>query len=309
MFFEGSEKKIEIILSPDYTLRERPVSFWEKLVKKARARILDHFSNDQMQAFLLSESSLFVWNDRITLITCGQTTLESAAMYLLKKINIKDIRAFFFQRKNELFPLDQKTNFEYDVHKLRKKILGPAYRFGPLDTHHFFLFHLDQYHVPSSTDHTIEILMYGLQGPIYELFSKGASIEKVREQLNLQRCFPSFTIQDHIFKPRGYSLNALRGSEYYTIHVTPQEIGFYVSFETNMVEDFSSILNKIKILFQPSRFDVITFIPTNSSLQSIDSLDGFFKNYVYKKSLSCGFNVDFTSFQIIQGAPKLPYLF
>ncbi len=309
MFFEGSEKKVEIIVSPHCKLREYPFSFWEKLIKKAQARILHHFSNDQVQTFLLSESSLFVWNDRLALITCGQTTLKSAALYLLKKINIKNIQALFFQRKNELFPLNQKTNFEHDVQKLRKKIAGPAYRFGPLDAHHFFLFHLDKHYSPASTDNTIEILMYDLQGSVFELFSKGASAKTIQEQLNLKECFPSFTIQDHVFKPKGYSLNALRGEEYYTIHVTPQEVGFYVSFETNMKESFSSVLNKIVLLFRPSRLDVITFAPTHTALKSVTSMEGFLRNYTYKKSLSCGFDVDFTTFQTVKEQPQLPYLF
>ena len=310
MFFEGSEKKIEVIVPSHKKLRDYPFSFWEKLIKKSKARILNHFSNSQMQAFLLSESSLFVWDSRVTLITCGQTTLKDATLYLLKKLGIKDIQALFFQRKNELFPLNQKTNFDYDVQRLRKKISGSAYRFGPIDSHHFFLFHLNKEYSPHPSDKTIELLMYSFQDPIRRLFSEeGVAIEKIREVLHLKECFPSFTIQDHLFKPQGYSLNALRGDEYYTIHVTPQKVGFYVSFETNMKEDFSSIVNKVILLFRPARFDVITFVPTHSDAKLVESVDGFVRNYFYKKSLSCGFDVDFTTFQVVQDVAKLPYSF
>ena len=307
MFFEGSEKKVEIILPSHYKLREYPLSFWKKLVKKSKATIINSFSNDQAQAFLLSESSLFVWDNRITLITCGQTTLKDATLYLTKKF--KDIQALFFQRKNELFPMNQRTNFEYDVQKLRKKMKGSAHRFGPLDAHHFFLFHLDKEYSAEVQDCTIEILMYDLQGSVFELFTRDASSKEVQEHLKLKECFPSFTLQDYSFKPRGYSLNALRGKEYYTIHVTPQEVGFYVSFETNMKESFSSILNKIILMFRPSRFDVITFTPSHVKSDSIQSVDSFLKNHSYKKLLSCGFDVEFSSFQSVKKESQLPYSF
>ena len=307
MFFEGSEKKVEIILPSHYKLMEYPLSFWEKLIKKSKAKILNHFSNDQAQAFLLSESSLFVWNNRVTLITCGQTTLKDATLFLLKKF--KDTQALFFQRKNELFPMNQRTNFEHDVQQLRKKIKGTAYRFGPLDTHHSFLFHLDKKYSPESQDCTIEILMYDLQGSVFNLFSKQTSSKEVQNQLKFNDCFPSFTIQDHAFQPKGYSLNALKGEEYYTIHVTPQEVGFYVSFETNMKESFSSILNKIILLFRPSRFDVITFTPSHIKTDSIQSVDPFLKNYSYKQLINCGFDVEFSSFQIVKEESQPPYSF
>ena len=41
----------------------------------------------------------------------------------------------------------------------------------------------------------------------------------------LDAIFPGFQINDYLFQPCGYSLNAIRGSENYTIHVTPEEVG------------------------------------------------------------------------------------
>ncbi|MCB0357905.1 MAG: hypothetical protein KDD40_12900, partial [Bdellovibrionales bacterium] len=73
MFFEGSEKKLEIELSISAgDLREKPFSFWEALVNKAQAKIISKIESSECRAFLLSESSLFVWSNRLTLITCGR---------------------------------------------------------------------------------------------------------------------------------------------------------------------------------------------------------------------------------------------
>ena len=63
MFFEGSEKKIEVVFQDSLeSLRQQPTSTWETLVEKSGAKILSKISNDKMDAYLLSESSLFVYD-------------------------------------------------------------------------------------------------------------------------------------------------------------------------------------------------------------------------------------------------------
>ncbi|MBW2225356.1 MAG: hypothetical protein JRF54_14320, partial [Deltaproteobacteria bacterium] len=60
-----------------------------------------------------------------------------------------------------------------------------------------------------------------------------------------------------------YSLNAVKGEEYYAFHITPQEKGSYVSFETNY--DFrghlGSLVGSIVEFFRPRAVDVVTFLP------------------------------------------------
>ena len=305
MSFEGSEKKFEIILnSQSKSLRE--CSFYPALLKKAETQIVNQFSNSYCDAFILSESSLFVWDHRLTLITCGKTTLSSAVLYLARHIDRENIQALFFQRKNELFPLGQKTSFEYDVTQLRKKFKGKALRFGPLDAHHFFLFHLEQSYLPHPQDHTVEILMYDIQGDLKSLFKSPEPAEKIRAVLGLESSFPGFTLQDHVFHPQGYSLNALRGGEYYTIHVTPQEPGCYVSFETNMPHP-SEVLHKVIRIFRPLRFDVIAFFPFAYEGSLPFEWDGFTKNVFNKKRLDCGFDVYFLAFSNIKSQAVSPY--
>jgi len=305
MSFEGSEKKFEIILHPQSeSLRKR--SFYTNLLKKAKAQVVDQFSNSHCDAYILSESSLFVWDHRLTLITCGKTTLSSAVLYLAKCLDPEAIQALFFQRKNELFPLNQKTSFEYDVAQLRKKFKGKALRFGHLDEHHFFLFHLDRSYLPHPKDHTMEILMYDVQGELNSLFKSPATAEQIRSALNLESSFPGFTLQDHAFQPQGYSLNALRGSEYYTIHVTPQEPGYYASFETNM-ENPSEVLNKIICLFRPLRLDVIAFFPFSCEEHLQYELDGFNRNVFSKARLDCGFDIHFLAFGSKTSQASPPY--
>ena len=88
MFFEGSEKKLEIVVSKDSPdLRSYGREMWEKVVERSRATILSSISNEYIDAYLLSESSLFVSKDRVLMITCGTTTLVHAASAILEFVN------------------------------------------------------------------------------------------------------------------------------------------------------------------------------------------------------------------------------
>lgn len=301
MKFEGSEKKLEMITHPQsQSFRGYPFSFFKSLLKKSNTKIIDQFSNSYCTSYILSESSLFVWDHRLILITCGKTTLADSVLYLINHTNKKDIQALFFQRKNEFFPLDQKSNFFNDIRRFKKKINGQALQFGNLDEHHFFLFYLDQEFFPSKEDQTVEILMYGLKGNLAQIFNTPSSIDQIRKALNLNQCFLGFTIQDYKFHPNGYSVNALNGKKYFTIHVTPQKLGFYVSFETNINDHPKFIIQKILLLFKPRSFDVIIFTPVSQSFTFNEDIFDYFRTAFYKKRLQCGFDIEFLSFNTIQ---------
>ena len=54
---------------------------WNELLVSAACTILDRRSNDFFDAYLLSESSLFVYPVKIILKTCGTTTLLRLLFY------------------------------------------------------------------------------------------------------------------------------------------------------------------------------------------------------------------------------------
>ena len=56
-------------------LREVTRNEWSNLLVSAACEILDVRSNEYFDAYLLSESSLFVYPVKIILKTCGTTTL------------------------------------------------------------------------------------------------------------------------------------------------------------------------------------------------------------------------------------------
>jgi len=77
--FEGPEKKLEVFFSSSPTVAAGLRSFdepvWSELLTAARCTILHRQSSAAFDAYLLSESSMFVYPSRVILKTCGTTTL------------------------------------------------------------------------------------------------------------------------------------------------------------------------------------------------------------------------------------------
>lgn len=296
MIFEGTEKKFELLIKPGtYSFRDLPRIFWDRVVAAAKAEILSQIENDHCQAYLLSESSLFVYDDRVVMITCGKTQLVKSVELIMSELPSLEIESFIFERKNENFPSLQPTSFSDDVERLQSLFAGRAVYFGALDGHHLSVFHLDQPFAVSAEDITTEILMYDLAPAVRELFATNDAdaIRKLAHSL----LSPEAIIDEFFFEPMGYSMNALWGDTYYTIHVTPNDEGSYASFETNYTFDptsFETILSKVSRAFLPSRLDVVSFqVSARERLQ----LDHFVLSGKEQRDLSCGYQVEFAHFQ------------
>lgn len=311
MLFEGSEKKVEVAVSDSLgSLRERPREFWDSIVKASEAQVLSVISSSACDAYLLSESSLFVWDDYFTMITCGQTRLLNAIVEFSDQVGIENVDSLIFERKNEYFPRHQKSDFFEDYEQLKSSFGGKAFRFGHAGDHHLFLYHLDKAYKPRPDDNTVEILMYDLQGKAKEVFGKeNLTAEQIREQTGVDKLLDGFQIDDFAFEPRGYSLNALKDDLYFTIHVTPEETGSYVSFESNIEwkGQLESLIQKVVATFEPSSFDVILFSPEKIEADYQD--DRFVLNTKVMESLSCGYSVNFLNYYkkstSLQGAVQL----
>lgn len=297
MWFEGAEKKFEIV-SKGAKLRGRDPAFWQKTVELAGAKILSKIENEQTSAFLLSESSLFVWDDRMTMITCGRTSLVKAATFLIEELGPENVDLVTYERKNEYYPHQQETDFHKDVQILQERFKGKSFRFGSPDEHHLFLFHGEKPFLAEDSDNTLEILMYHLDGPARGLFMGGHTIEEIRKITRMEKIFPGFQIDDFLFQPCGYSANAIKGGDYYTIHVTPEENGSYVSFETNvrLGHRIVTAIRSVLELFQPRSFDVVYFHP-EKELRAFDIHPFIQRNYV-RQTLSCGYEVGFSTYYL-----------
>ncbi len=300
--FEGSEKKIEIIFSPkSSSLRSFPEKFWQNIIKACGASIISSSKLSFIDSYILSESSLFLWDHRLVLITCGKTTLPNSLLKILKTIPKEDMEIVFYQKKNEFFPWAQKSDFSKDVRVIEKKIKGSSYQFGSLHDHHFLLFHNQVDYNSDTKDRTLEILMYDSS---FVTSTSKEVIDSLKKQLGT--LLPGFEIQDHFFQPSGYSLNAVREKFYYTIHITPEKPFFYISFETNF--EFSSshnFIDKLIHIFKSKSFDLILFKSIGQSGEHYNNSE-FSRNAFYHQVLDCGYEVSYMNFHRIQNTPRLP---
>jgi|GEM_PF-33461 len=274
MLFEGSEKKIELSVRQNFpSLRSFGREKWEKVIHSVGAQVLSEVSNELCDAYLLSESSLFVFDDNIVLITCGRTQMVPAVRELLSFIPLEQLSTFFFQRKNELFPQFQATHFYQDAEELAKLMPGKAFRLGEESGNHTFLFHLDQKPEQKEKNGTFELLMHELSPEIRKVFQK--STQDVRDYFfsfdGFKKYFSEYKIDDHAFDPMGYSLNAIQGAYYFTMHITPEDKGSYASFETNLtlsVDQLKELNDLILTVFQPKSWNVVYTDTDEFSFQS-----------------------------------------
>ncbi|MBW2509179.1 MAG: adenosylmethionine decarboxylase [Deltaproteobacteria bacterium] len=307
-FFEGPEKKLELIATPEFgSLRQLGEGVWRKVVEAAGASILSTLRNEHCDAYLLSESSLFVYDDWFAMITCGQTTLVDAFEEVLRWVPREAIAFLVYERKNEHYPEHQPTTFYDDARRLQALVPGRAIRFGDEHGHYIQMFHTTRPFRPETTDPTLEILMHSIDPGVAERFTGvgGTEGEGMAADLGIHSILPGFVTSEHVFEPAGYSLNALKDSEYYTIHVTPEDLGSYASFETNY--DFGGGLNElvgaIVDLFRPRAFDVLTFLPEGEARLSVS---GYSLGDHVVDALG-GYRVSYFQYFVPPTGPRRPY--
>lgn len=295
MIFEGSEKKAEIVFA-NVDLFEKPESYWAEVVQECEAKILSCIKTEQLHAYLLSESSLFVWQDRILLITCGTTTLVHAVEKLTKDFSIQNIENLIFQRKNEYCGQMQKTSFFDDKKILDKIHEGKGLRLGSFHEHHLFLFHLKKSYTPVAEDSTCEILTYSLAANASNfLTTTNLKAQQIRDYFKFEHYFPEFTLDDYVFDPYGYSINGIHKDDYFTIHVTPQDCHSYVSFETSLPyqQIANGFLPHFLEILNPESFDLIRYSPQEISKNTINNYE--VKKHIHS-SIDCGYHLEFTHY-------------
>jgi S-adenosylmethionine decarboxylase len=271
--FEGPEKKFEIILEDtSCALRQYGKAYWARLVELSGAQVLSVLSNARCDAYLLSESSLFVYDDQVIMITCGQTNLTKSLAALLKTIPCAKIHALFYERKNHFYPEAQPYDFSSDSRYIGKYLPVKEHLFGSTDTNHIHLLYYEKKKEVRGKDSTLEILMHGLDQRGAALFKKG--VFKTRydfyKATGINAVLPDFSVDDYFFEPVGYSVNAIKEDEYYTFHVTPETESSYASFETNHVfassQELSATIKKVVSIFRPEAFDSLVYQNTAVSM-------------------------------------------
>ncbi|KAL8366815.1 hypothetical protein RB595_008735 [Gaeumannomyces hyphopodioides] len=170
--FEGPEKLLEVWFAPSpsslppgakpHGLKAVPSANWVEMLDMVNCKILSVVQSDAVDAYLLSESSMFVFPHKIILKTCGTTTLLLGLYRLLRiaavdggfpvhnATSLEDVKAaatpyrVFYSRKNFLFPDRQQgphRSWKQEVKYLDDLFEGgSAYMVGKMNGDHWYLY-------------------------------------------------------------------------------------------------------------------------------------------------------------------------
>jgi len=350
--FEGVEKRIEInfryaTIGADSEQHSKNIpvagglrcltrAALDACMTAAECEIVSVKSNDTFDAYVLSESSLFVFANKVVLKTCGTTKLLSAVDPILELAKSIDTANGFqklvpssvrFTRSTYLFPEEQRehhVSFADECEFLES-------RFGHLKNSNSFVMGSNfdddaQWHVyvagdfiSSSSEHeyggmlSVECCMTELNREHSQNFFRQdsnergfkpvpfVSSEKTTIDSGIQSIFETFTIDDYVFEPCGYSMNGLNeefSQEYSTIHITPEDGFSYCSVEHSNVDlktssfQISEFVQKCASVFKPGK---MTFALTFHNNHQSERL---LLNAIERIELDCGqYSKPLTCFQ------------
>lgn len=279
--FEGCEKRLEISFfepglfsDPEGKgLRALSKSQLDEILKPAECTIVSSLSNDEVDSYVLSESSLFVYPYKIIIKTCGTTKLllsippilELADTLFLSVRSVRYTRGSFIFTAAQPFP---HRNFSEEVGVLDKFFgkLGSgskAYVMGS-DDNKTQKWHVYSASAESATHlhpiHTLELCMTGLDREKASVFYKTDGSAAMTDASGIRMILPDSDICDFEFDPCGYSMNAIEGGAVSTIHVTPEDGFSYASFEA-VGYDFrylslTQLVERVLCCFYPSEFSI-----------------------------------------------------
>ncbi|XP_067402700.1 S-adenosylmethionine decarboxylase proenzyme [Emydura macquarii macquarii] len=325
-FFEGTEKLLEVWFArqppapqePHQSkgsgdLRTIPRFEWDKLLENVHCLIISVTKTDKQEAYVLSESSMFVSKRRFILKTCGTTLLLQALVPLLELAReysgFDSIQSFFYSRKNFMKPSHQEyphRNFQEEVEFLNEIFPnGAAYCMGRMNSDCWYLYTLDfpESRVINQPDQTLEILMSELDPVVMDQFymKDGVTANDVTRVSGIRDLIPGSVIDATMFNPCGYSMNGMKlDGTYWTIHITPEPEFSYVSFETNIGQtSYDELIRKVVDVFKPGKFVTTLFVNQSSKCRTVFSsaqkIEGF-KRLDRQIAQFNDYNFVFTSF-------------
>ncbi|CAL0330689.1 unnamed protein product [Lupinus luteus] len=289
--FEGFEKRLELHFFGDdpeiFTLGLRKIDFEsiQQVLEAVQCTVVSAVGNSYFDAYVLSESSLFVYPTKIIIKTCGTTQLLKSIHHMLHFAHHLGLTlcSCLYTRGSFIFPKSQPfphTSFKDEVTYLedtipsnlchRKASIMPS----KSSSHSWHVFTANHYsvshpHIPYDNDiFTMEICMTELDPILARKFFRrnrdgttGDSAGKEMTELTgINEINPNAVICDYAFEPCGYSMNGMDGERYSTIHVTPEDGFSYASFECagSFNDDIVHMLMKVVQIFRPGTMSIST---------------------------------------------------
>lgn len=277
--FEGMEKRIEVDFATHHaagkTLRDVPQYKLQDMLDLAECTIVSCRTSEHFDAYVLSESSLFVYPTKMVLKTCGTTKLLNACgkmIELAEEVGQVACRVKY-TRGNYLFPSSQPyphTSFSQEIEVLKhhfRSLLGEGSAYVLGDALKGFQWHLyvagnDEATEPEPSC-TVEVCMTGLHSESMSHFFRDETFSDaslVTKNSGIAGLFPNAEIDDYVFHPCGYSMNGLDGKGFSTIHITPEDGFSYTSVELcghhPEAVDPRALVSQICDIFRPTCISV-----------------------------------------------------
>ncbi|KAL6294951.1 hypothetical protein ACE6H2_003093 [Prunus campanulata] len=307
--FEGFEKRLEIsffepsiFVDPEGRgLRSLAKAHIDALLDEAECTIVSSLSNDRVDSYVLSESSLFIYPYKMIIKTCGTTKLLLVIPPLLKLAETISlaVRSVKYTRGSFIFPGAQSyphRNFSEEVSVLDGYFgkLGSgsrAYVMGRSDGPQKWHVYSASAESGSFADpvYTLEMCMTGLDREKASVFykSQSSSAAAMTNDSGIRKILPDSDICDFEFDPCGYSMNSIEGAAISTIHITPEDGFSYASFETAGYDlkyvNINQLVERVLACFQPREFSIAVHADVaTKSLQQLSSVD--LKGYCREES-------------------------
>ncbi|KAM1666183.1 hypothetical protein ACFX1X_045845 [Malus domestica] len=286
--FEGYEKRLEVsFFEPGLFadpkgmgLRSLSKAQIDEILTPAECTIVSSLPNDDLDSYVLSESSLFVYPYKVIIKTCGTTKLLRSIPAILKladslSLAVKSVR---YSRGSFIFPGAQPSphrSFSEEVavldgHFGKLGLASKAYVMGSPDK-------TQKWHIYSASaelasllwgsrqsgpTYTLEMCMTGLDRKRASVFYKSdaSSAAGMTVESGIRNILPQSDICDFEFEPCGYSMNSIEGNAVSTIHVTPEDGFSYASFETVGYDfkdvNLTQLLYRVLDCFKPAEFSI-----------------------------------------------------
>ena len=318
--FEGVEKRLEVQFSGEGSLRAVPKATWDALLAQAECTIISQEANAHCDAYVLSESSLFVFDRQVVLKTCGTTKLLGAVPGLLQEARRRGLAEarVKFSRANFACPEAQPPahrTFAREAAFLEAHFghLAPG---GGQACELGDCLRGTRWHVytcgreapgaaapgraPARARCTLEICMNGLDARAAAVFFKrpGVDADAVAKESGVRALVPQAECFDGcLFEPCGYSMNSLEGPGFCTVHVTPEPDCSYASVEFSNFEGHelspANALAQVVAAFRPSTVSAALFVDSAAGasegwLRPLGALKGFDQKVSAGQSTAAG---------------------
>lgn len=280
--FEGYEKRLEVtFFEPSIFadpqgkgLRVLSKAQLDEILTPAECTIVSSLSNEHVDSYVLSESSLFVFPYKLVIKTCGTTKLLLSIPAILKLANSISltVRSVRYTRGSFIFPGAQSfphRSFTEEVsvldgHFEKLGLSSKAYIMGGFDKpQKWFVYSASAGPVsPRDKVYTLEMCMTSLDREKASVFYKtqNSSAVTMTNESGIRDILPESDICDFEFDPCGYSMNAIEDGAVSTIHVTPEDGFSYASFESVGYDfkDYSleQLVQRVLACFEPGEFSI-----------------------------------------------------